>query len=927
MSDAFRELLTLDTSRPGWLERYGQVLEGRMHPQSREIVLEDSKYIADLAVLPAGDVRWPSSRERTGVVVGAVQSGKTASMIGMAARALDSTANVIVILGGRQTALWKQTLERVRAQLLSGPAGHACLLRPAYSDSGAAITPRTAYTLVRRLAVKELRRGRPLVFVAMKETHHLESLGHVLKENIYPAAAELGVMVNLLVIDDEADDASVADDRQQWSPGELTEFKQIPRRVIELWESRRSPGETCAEHVYATYVAYTATPQANFLQNSENPLAPRDFVAALRTPGREGMRFPRSLTYKVPGIRNWYTGAELFYDLLGDFLCEEVGQGSEAEPEGGSAKAQNGPTTDGEDLDEAEIALLKDSVRAYLVAAAIRQIRSGRIGPATAAHMSFSSMDDAKRHITPVSSMLVHPASDTESHFRARDLIRDWWSGPGGSLEGVLDDLRLNEDLWMAWSEKYKASAAALRDKLAGDGVDDLAVPAWDEVRQVIREEVVPATQIQVVNSRPDADERPDFAPWSDADGVWHAPSNHSTIFISGNVMSRGLTLEGLLTTVFTRATQNPLADTQMQMQRWFGYRGEYLDLCRVFLTPVQRELFEQYAAADEALRTQVLAAMDLDNKALPDFTVLQGKDFQATGKVASLVPRPLIPGQLPVIRHLNRPGQDQRNQRVVADLFLADEHRHLDPRGLLLSRELDLEEAAALLDSLSYSRLGREASEANRWSQMEQLLHLDARADRGLCPLYRAPVSPEDGIPVGARSPYSLAGYLRLWRAALDRDVPGLLASGVPARRWNLIERSTRYQQSPAFRIGLRFGRGEPVTRGPLAELGVVLGAPMRSMDRNVTSNGDLDADWGSRGFHGADGYQGDDVFDGLLLRERIERSDDGSREPGQPGLLLFLPVNRGGGEVTLAVAASIPTGGPDYVEAVNSRLLRRLK
>lgn len=89
-----------------------------MHPVGREVVLRDSADIADLAVLPAADERWPASRERSGVVVGAVQSGKTASMIGMIARSLDRAVNVVVVLGGRQTALWRQTTERVRAQLL-----------------------------------------------------------------------------------------------------------------------------------------------------------------------------------------------------------------------------------------------------------------------------------------------------------------------------------------------------------------------------------------------------------------------------------------------------------------------------------------------------------------------------------------------------------------------------------------------------------------------------------------------------------------------------------------------------------------------------------------------------------------------------------------------------------------------------------------
>ncbi|MFC6448859.1 Z1 domain-containing protein [Cellulomonas gelida] len=126
--------------------------------------------------------------------------------------------------------------------------------------------------------------------------------------------------------------------------------------------------------------------------------------------------------------------------------------------------------------------------------------------------------------------------------------------------------------------------------------------------------------------------------------------------------MSRGLTLEGLLTTLFTRRSSAPLADTQMQMQRWFGYRGAYIDLCRVFLSRAQLELFTRYADADHALRSQVLAAMQ-SSGVLPDFTVLQGHAFQATGKISGLTGKQLRPGSRPFVRHLNPPRRDGRQR------------------------------------------------------------------------------------------------------------------------------------------------------------------------------------------------------------------------------------------------------------------------
>src|SRR5205823_4317800 len=157
---------------------------------------------------------------------------------------------------------------------------------------------------------------------------------------------------------------------------------------------------------------------------------------------------------------------------------------------------------------------------------------------------------------------------------------------------------------WIAWLDRFGASAAKVR--AAFDLPQPRPIPdvtEWPEIRELLLNEVVPFTQIKVVNSDPQADDRPQFDPVEEEPDHWRAPDDLSTIFVSGNVMSRGLTLEGLTTTLFSRRSDEPFADTQMQMQRWFGFRGAYLDLCRVFLSEQQLKLFRAYHETDEALR------------------------------------------------------------------------------------------------------------------------------------------------------------------------------------------------------------------------------------------------------------------------------------------------------------------------------------
>lgn len=68
-------------------------------------------------------------------------------------------------------------------------------------------------------------------------------------------------------------------------------------------------------------------------------------------------------------------------------------------------------------------------------------------------------------------------------------------------------------------------------------------------------------------------------------------------IAVGGDLLSRGLTLEGLVVSYFYRRTA--AADTLMQMGRWFGYRGGYGDLCRLW---IDAEMIAAYAHAADSL-------------------------------------------------------------------------------------------------------------------------------------------------------------------------------------------------------------------------------------------------------------------------------------------------------------------------------------
>lgn len=872
---------------------------------SREVIAEDARFIVDRGIFGAGEPggpAWPSTRERRGLVMGAVQSGKTASMMAVAAMALDRGVDALVLLAGTRTALWLQTFERFVDQIDTDANAHRRRVR---IPSGlASDLPGTdlsnLYEMPGPRINRALARRRPVIAVVMKNAAHLERVGRNLHDVVYPIASQRDEPFHLLVIDDEADDASVVD------TSAVAVSRPVPRRIVDLWESRRRPGETVRPGIFATYLAYTATPQANFLQDGANPLAPTDFVASLRTPGARGHVEVRESTYRTEdGLKGWYTGGEIFYKELADApLC---------------VATDDMPETD----------RVPDAVRAYLVASAVRLLRSpDRLGPYSARGRRYSTSEEARSAVIDPMSMLINPSAEKDEHFETADAVIAWASGassgrlssagPEGrdlGIDGIATDMADHRERWTAWLDAYRESANLVVARLTPS--DERWVPAaddWDRVARLILEEVAPGTRVAVINSDERADDRPEFAPQQRDDGSWRPATNLSTIFVSGNVMSRGLTLEGLTTTLFTRSASTPLADTQMQMQRWFGYRGAIIDLCRVMTTRDQIDLFTHYHENDEALRRDVLRAMT--SGAAPSPVILQGRAFKATGKIANLQAEPLFPGPKPFVRHMNPAGSDGDNLELVASLFSGDSVVAVPSgsaqRGLLLPEAFSLTQAAALLESLRYvdHGPGPDSEEAARW---RSVAHHAQIPDSDPClPLYRSP-EVAGSLDLSKDSPYTIAAYLRLWSAVVPRHVPGLLTTEDSPVMWSLVDPDARVRRQPSFWIGLRFGRGEPLTEGPLARLRHPARPMMRRLADDSTS---LDADWGSRNYSG-DVIQGDDLFDYGARGVAPPQVLDGRRPPGEDGLILFHLVGHDGADPTIAVGVSIPLGGPDHVRA----------
>jgi len=200
----------------------------------------------------------PANRFATrGLVVGYVQSGKTANYSALISKAADVGYRLFIVLAGTTSGLRRQTQRRLENDIVALNPGNWDKITGLERDFG-------YYPGVAESMLNPANRSVRILGVVKKNKTILEKLKTFLRN----ASAEVLASCPVLVIDDEADNASVntkTDDRTT-----------INRLIIEILGSLPK----CA------YVGYTATPFANVFIDPTSPqdLFPRDFIFDLPRP-------------------------------------------------------------------------------------------------------------------------------------------------------------------------------------------------------------------------------------------------------------------------------------------------------------------------------------------------------------------------------------------------------------------------------------------------------------------------------------------------------------------------------------------------------------------------------------------------------------------------------------------------------------------
>lgn len=219
---------------------------------------------------------------RRGLVIGHVQSGKTANYLGVISKAADAGYKFIIVIAGIHNNLRKQTQERVDEGFIGRSSDPEDRKTIGVGLDGDYPHPVTLTNINDDFSKRTAAEGgwkindfsKPIIFVIKKNTKTLEALHKWLKELNAKGDGQIRD-VPMLMIDDEADNASINTNKPELDP---TRTNAMLRRILKLF------AKSC-------YVGYTATPFANIFINPDSyeedvheELFPRDFIYSLDAP-------------------------------------------------------------------------------------------------------------------------------------------------------------------------------------------------------------------------------------------------------------------------------------------------------------------------------------------------------------------------------------------------------------------------------------------------------------------------------------------------------------------------------------------------------------------------------------------------------------------------------------------------------------------
>lgn len=529
-------------------DRYKLYLQKEKH-WNKDIITELDKStdeIMDLLNDPNSDNPFICK----GLCIGDVQSGKTSTYIGLINKAADVGYRVIILLTGTIEKLRRQTQQRIDSGFIGLDSQSFTLGNESVLVGVGVIDPQKSGWAVTS-TVSDFNTATANKIVG-KLSNITVPVIFVLKKN-KSVLEKLERWLRIYNLNKEKkkvdlpmlliDDEADNASINTKDADEVTAINEGIRKLLFLFEK-------------SNYVGFTATPYANIFidpdtekEMLDQDLFPRDFIYALEAPSN-------------------YIGARSIFgdDVKYSYMLESNDDCESALPLKHKSK------------DEMKFIpeSLEEAIASFFVANAIRDLRGD-----TKSHRTM--MINVSRFISVQNKI----TKLIDSYVReAKIEIHNYYLCKENALQ--IGIFKLMKNVY----EKYYSRFACDPD------FSDLEHFSWEQIQASLYPAIA-RIEVRTINGG-NASKNLDYENYE------KKPNDIGLrlIAIGGLSLSRGLTLEGLSTSYFYR--NSAMYDTLMQMGRWFGYRDNYRDLCKIWMPEESMSWYSYISMATDKLRCDV---------------------------------------------------------------------------------------------------------------------------------------------------------------------------------------------------------------------------------------------------------------------------------------------------------------------------------
>ena len=554
----------------------------------------------------------PESNEKTrGLVMGDVQSGKTSNYLALINLACDYGYKIFLILAGMTDSLRIQTQDRVDEGLIgavSSTIGHNDRITyigvGTYGDGGHYAIPFTTELADFAPANCTANDLNKPRILVVKKN---KKILEAVKKWLKPGQTNVSGR-NILIIDDECDNASV-----NIKPSSTSQEQEDPSTINKLIRDIYNNFECAA------YVGYTATPFANIFINPEKVIGFDDL-------------FPSDFIHRLKPTNEAYFGIDKVFREDGRKHIKILNENEDyfiPARHKSNLKIWQLPSS------------LKDAICAFLIANCIRTYRG-----------------DKTKH----RSMMINVSAYNPVQEQLLELVERYVLS---LLDAISQYDKYSTERFIKHNELKRIYEIYTKDSLFNTSISSQKTTTinnelpFEKLKELLYEEIS-KFRVVVINSKRKGDQRFKYKDYKE--------TGARVIAIGGFVLSRGLTLNGLMISYYSR--NSVTYDTLLQMCRWFGYRPRYEDLCVVYMSQNNYDNFCAVVDALDNLDSQ-LEVMQVQGATPKDFglMVMESPDILETNLL--ITARNKLRNSVEIIKGLNYSGVDIDTSKLFQSIGL----------------------------------------------------------------------------------------------------------------------------------------------------------------------------------------------------------------------------------------------------------------